>query len=82
MVKKGRSRKKKGTSDWGGPKRHEWTAEDERELKSFSRKRAPIRTIMRSMKRTAGAVRQKAYSLGISLGTGGGAKSKKKSKRK
>jgi hypothetical protein len=61
--------KKKGSkgTDWGGPRRREWTARDIRELKALARTKTPARKIARSMKRTAGATRQKAFSLGISL---------------
>jgi len=62
--------KKKGSSkstDWGGPRRREWTARDIRELKALARTKTPARKVARSMKRTAGATRQKAFSLGISL---------------
>jgi hypothetical protein len=48
--------------------RRPWSKEDERELKSHSRNKSPIKTVVRSMKRTAGALRQKAFSLGLSLG--------------
>jgi hypothetical protein len=62
--------KKKGSSkgtDWGGPRRREWTTRDIRELKASARTKTPVRNIARSMKRTEGATRQKAFSLGISL---------------
>jgi hypothetical protein len=61
--------KKKGSkgTDWGGPRRREWTARDIRELKASARTKTPARKIARSMKRTEGATRQKAFSLGISL---------------
>jgi hypothetical protein len=48
--------------------RRPWSKEDERELKNHSKNKSPIRTVVRSMKRTAGALRQKAFSLGLSLG--------------
>jgi hypothetical protein len=43
-----------------------WTKKDERELRSHSK--LPKTAIVKSMKRTAGALRQKAFSLGLSLG--------------
>jgi hypothetical protein len=49
-------------------RRHPWTKEDVRELKQHSRSKSPVKSIARSMKRTPGALRQKAFSLGLSLG--------------
>ena len=49
-------------------RRHPWTKEDVRELKQHSRSKSPVKTISRAMKRTPGALRQKAFSLGLSLG--------------
>ncbi len=46
--------------------RREWTKSDVRELKSLARK-VPARQIARNLKRSEGAVRQKAFSLGTSL---------------
>ena len=48
--------------------RREWTAADLRELKQHSKNRTPVRTASRSLKRTPGALRQKAQALGIPLG--------------
>jgi hypothetical protein len=48
-------------------KRREWTREDVRNLKVFARERTPARKIARTLKRTEGATRQKAFSLGVSL---------------
>ena len=48
--------------------RREWTKSDVRELKSLARK-APARQIARKLRRSEGAVRQKAFVLGTSLGT-------------
>jgi hypothetical protein len=48
-------------------KRREWTREDVRNLKAFARERTPARKIARTLKRTEGATRQKAFSLGVSL---------------
>jgi hypothetical protein len=48
-------------------KRREWTKTDVRELKAFAREKTPARKIARSLKRTEGATRQKAFSLGVSL---------------
>lgn len=49
-------------------KRVVWTKAHERELRDHSRKKTPVKTIARSMKRTPGALRQKAYAMGVSLG--------------
>ena len=49
-------------------KRVEWTKAHERELRDHSRKKTPVKTIARAMRRTPGALRQKAYAMGVSLG--------------
>jgi len=48
-------------------KRREWTTKDIRELKSLARGKTPVARIARKLKRTAGATRQKAFTLGLSL---------------
>ena len=48
-------------------RRRQWTRDDVRELKSSARQKTSARKIARSLKRTEGATRQKAFSLGISL---------------
>ena len=48
-------------------KRREWTKTDIRELKTLARQKTPAGKIARSLKRTEGATRQKAFSLGLSL---------------
>jgi hypothetical protein len=48
--------------------RREWTKTDIRALKSLA-KRVPARQIARRLRRSEGAVRQKAFVLGTSLGT-------------
>ena len=48
-------------------KRRPWTADHIRTLKTLARKRTPASVIARSLKRTEGARRQKAFSLGLSL---------------
>ena len=48
-------------------KRRSWTAADVRELKSAARKKTPAGRIAKTLKRTEGATRQKAFSLGLSL---------------
>jgi hypothetical protein len=48
-------------------KRRSWTAADVRDLKSAARKKTPARKIARKLKRSEGATRQKAFSIGLSL---------------
>jgi len=48
-------------------KRREWTPADVRELKNLAKQKTPARKIAKSLKRTEGATRQKAFSLGVSL---------------
>ena len=48
--------------------RREWSAQDERELTKHSKSKTPVKDISKALKRTPGALRQKARSLGISLG--------------
>jgi hypothetical protein len=48
-------------------RRREWTKTDIRDLKSLAREKMPARKIARSLKRTEGATRQKAFALGVSL---------------
>jgi len=48
-------------------KRREWTAGDVRELKSLAKKKTPAGRLAKSLRRTLGATRQKAFSLGVSL---------------
>jgi hypothetical protein len=50
-------------------KRREWTAQDVRELKKLAKYKTPTAKIARALKRTEGATRQKASSLGVSLDT-------------
>jgi len=49
-------------------KRRPWSKEDVRELRAHSRSKSPVKKIVRAMKRTAGALRQKARTLGLPLG--------------
>jgi hypothetical protein len=49
-------------------KRREWTKENMRELKTHSRSKTPVAKISKLMKRTVGALRQKALHMGMSLG--------------
>jgi hypothetical protein len=47
--------------------RRAWSATDVRTLKTLARKRTRAGKIARTLKRTEGATRQKAFSLGVSL---------------
>ena len=47
-------------------KRREWTKENVRELKAHSR--SPVKNLSKLTKRTVGALRQKAFQMGMSLG--------------
>jgi hypothetical protein len=49
-------------------KRRPWSKQDVRELRAHSRSKSPVKKIARAMKRTAGALRQKAHDLSLSLG--------------
>jgi hypothetical protein len=49
-------------------KRVRWTGAEDRALKAHSRKRTPVVKISKEMKRTVGALRQRALGLGIPLG--------------
>jgi hypothetical protein len=49
--------------------RREWSKTDVRELKTMARERTSAKSIGRKLRRTEGAVRQKAFSLGTSLST-------------
>ena len=55
----------------GKAKRRAWTAADVRDLKSLAKKKTSAGRIARSLKRTEGATRQKAFSLGVSLDSRG-----------
>ena len=48
-------------------KRREWSRDDIRDLKALARQKTPAQKIARTLKRSEGATRQKAFSLGISL---------------
>jgi hypothetical protein len=48
--------------------RREWTVQDEKELKKHSKNKTPVKAISKELKRTPGAIRQKARNLGISVG--------------
>ena len=48
--------------------RRDWTHTDLKALKQHSKDKTPVKTISRALKRTPGALRQKARVLGIPLG--------------
>ena len=48
-------------------KRRSWTNADVSQLKSAARKKIPAGKIARTLKRSEGATRQKAFSMGLSL---------------
>ena len=48
--------------------RRDWTRADVKELRQHSRDKTPVKTISRALKRTPGALRQKARVLRIPLG--------------
>ena len=48
--------------------RREWTKTDVREFKVHSRERTPVIKMSKQMKRTVGALRQKASQLRLSIG--------------
>jgi hypothetical protein len=48
-------------------KRRAWTAGEVRELKTMARKKTPAGKIAKKLRRSEGATRQKAFSIGLSL---------------
>jgi hypothetical protein len=48
-------------------KRRSWTTADIRKLKVHAKKKTRAARIARALKRTEGATRQKAFSMGLSL---------------
>jgi hypothetical protein len=53
-------------------KRRAWTATEVRELKSLAKKKTAAAKIAKRLKRSEGATRQKAFSIGLSLDNTGG----------
>jgi hypothetical protein len=49
-------------------KRVAWSRTHVKELKAHSRSKTPVAKIAKAMRRSAGALRQKAYALGLALG--------------
>jgi hypothetical protein len=58
--------KRKATN--GRSKRIAWTKENIRDLKAHSNCKTPVAKISKLMKRSEGAIRQKALALDISIG--------------
>jgi hypothetical protein len=52
-------------------KRRAWTSVEVRELKASAKKKMTAPKIARALKRTEGATRQKAFSIGLSLDSRG-----------
>jgi hypothetical protein len=50
-----------------GSKRRAWTPEHLRALKTLTRKKTHAAKIAKTLKRSEGATRQKAFSMGLSL---------------
>ena len=48
-------------------KRRAWSSSEVRELKAMARKKTTAGKIAQKLRRTEGATRQKAFSLGLSL---------------
>ncbi len=48
-------------------KKRAWTSVQVRELKTLARKKTPAVRIAKKLKRSEGATRQKAFSMGLSL---------------
>jgi hypothetical protein len=48
-------------------KRRSWGSDDVRTLKKLARSKTPAKRIAKQLKRTEGATRQKAFSMGLSL---------------
>jgi hypothetical protein len=49
-------------------KRVAWTKADDKELRGHSRSKTPVAKVSKAMKRTVGALRQRAFTLGFGLG--------------
>ena len=48
--------------------RREWSTQDEKELRKHSKSKTPVKDISKALKRTPGALRQKARNLGFPIG--------------
>ena len=75
MVSRGQKKKKRAT-------RRAWTKHDERELRTHSKSKSPVKTVVRAMRRTAGALRQKDIrSAGSNMAKAAKRRSKQSSER-
>jgi hypothetical protein len=61
------SSKMKGYQMAKKSKRRAWTKEDVRTLKTLAKKKTRAASIARTLKRTEGSTRQKAFGMGLSL---------------
>jgi hypothetical protein len=52
----------------GRRKRRPWTKQQLQELRAHSRAKTPVAVISKQTKRTPGALRMKAFELGLGLG--------------
>jgi hypothetical protein len=52
-------------------KKRAWDTTDIRELKSLAKKKTPAERIAKKLKRSEGATRQKAFSIGLSIDSRG-----------
>ena len=48
-------------------KRRSWSSVEVRDLRTMARKKTPASKIAKKLRRTEGATRQKAFSIGLSL---------------
>ena len=47
--------------------RREWTKDEIRDLKAMAKSKTPAAKIAKTLKRSVGATRQKAFTLGVSM---------------
>jgi len=59
---------KKAAKKSSRSKRRAWTKGDVTALRGHSKSKTPVVSIARTLKRSAGAIRQKALSLGLPIG--------------
>jgi hypothetical protein len=59
---------KRAKNGSGKGTRRGWTKDDVRDLKAHSKNKTSVAKISKAMKRTSGALRQKALALGLPLG--------------
>ncbi len=68
MAKKAKKAKKVTAKKAVKRKRVLWTKAHDKELRGHSKTKTPVKTISKLMKRTAGALRMRAQSMGMPLG--------------